>query len=155
EAELAADQRRAEDADTQEASAGLAAAAQLSGNQPLVLRSADDFRRVLREAEAGLVDGKQALEEMKKEGAKADRIAKNDAAQAANERRLAFLREEFAVQLHLLELEAQDAQSAVQAAESGLQQTKKLFERGFVNHSEVEVAERALEAAQRRLDRAK
>ena len=109
----------------------------------------------MKEAAEGVANGKKAIEEMKKEGAKADRIAKNEAAQASNERRLAFLREEYAAQLHLLELEVQDAQSAVQGAESTVHQTQKLFENKVVSRSELEVTERISEAAQRRLDRAK
>ena len=100
----------------------------LPKSEAATLRSADDFRRNLQDLELSLAAAQARAPRVGQTEAEYDQERKFRIGRY--QRDLAFLREEYAAQIRLLELEVQDASSAVEAAGQQLKQTHQEFESG-------------------------
>ncbi|MBW8884992.1 MAG: hypothetical protein JF612_09510 [Planctomycetia bacterium] len=126
------------------------------GGQSITLHTPDDFRQQL-------LTGQGRLDRIKEDdisnfvGDSPDDRAKAKERQLKDaEQRLELARAEYAAQIRLLELEMKDAASAVQSAQKAEQLARSLRERNpaAVSLSQLNEAQRALEGAQLRLERA-
>lgn len=122
--------------------------------EPTTFRSAEEFRSQLQSLENAL----RLAEETgvsKIGGQTAEQMAKaKQRVVEARRRDLAFLREEYAAQLRLLELELQDAQLALDSAAQQVADAKKLFEKGIETKDSLLARERAVQEAKLRINRA-
>jgi hypothetical protein len=125
--------------------------------QSLILRTADEFGQRLREAEK-VVDQIKAQFDPKRVRDPVKARAFIDQQLREPQRRLDFIREEYAAQLRLLELDLQDAQSVLDSAASRLAATKAAFEkspRSSVLRQTEQAEARAEAAARLRVEKAK
>jgi hypothetical protein len=114
------------------------------------LRSAERFHEALRDAEHDV----NQYKELAKSGKTApDGKSYNDWV-ARYEQRLDFLRKEYSVQLGLLELDVNDAKSALATAQRARDRTEELVKEKVVSGGELADADQVLQSAQSRLKRA-
>jgi len=122
---------------------GHQAAASLPSPSSLILRSAEEFGRSRSEAEAEL----KRLTELKEKG-----FATAAAVESAR-RNLAMLRDEYAAQIRLLELELEEAVNAREAAAEHCEVLARLHKAGGASQSEVLESTRAVRTAELRIER--
>jgi hypothetical protein len=120
-----------------------------SGQSP-ILRSAEEFEQRLRDAENAVDKAKNVFP-----GGKPVEPKVLEGHLREPQRRLAFVREEYAAQVKLLELELQEAASAAKAAQENYQSTMTLVKKNIVPESKIIDARQGIESAQIRVERAK
>jgi hypothetical protein len=111
----------------------------------LILRSAEEFGRRLHEAEE---EFGQAMKLEEKGYASAATVE-------SSRRQLAIIRQEYAAQIRLLELELKEAELAADAAVEHRDRQKRLREAGIVTSSEMAEAQLDADTAQLGVERAK
>lgn len=125
----------------------------LSGGQSITLRRPDEFREELSSRVRRLEQLK--TEDPKKFAGDTATVKKQlEEAIQRDQRELDFLREQYAAQIRLLELEVNDAASAVEVAQNAELNARKLHDAGAIPSRQFGETTRALEAAKLRLERA-
>jgi hypothetical protein len=129
-----------------------------AGGQTVTVRSADDFRKELREAEEAVANVKSWMAGLDPTG-KGEKVTERERESAEKvlpswERRLKWVRDQYDAQLRLLELELKDAASAVESAKKAEEVARILHQQGRTQFNQLNDAQRALEAATLRVERA-
>jgi hypothetical protein len=126
-----------------------------------ILRSSGDYRNRLRDAESTLnrmmampLESFRRPGERKELSAEDRQKVKDEQVQSLR-RQLEFARDEYNAQMRLLQLEVEDSQSEVQAAEAACAAQSRRYRAGEATQDEFNRSERARQASQLRLERAK
>ncbi len=134
-----------------------AASPMAGGSRPnLQIRTPDDFHRRIQELEGLIQLGNDTVATRFTGKGEEQKARAYQQQHNRNQRDLAFLREEYAAQLRLLQLEVQDAKSAFDTAnqQRELLAQKESKDRGSTSRENVLTVERAIEEARLKLQRA-
>ncbi|MGE3779819.1 MAG: secretin N-terminal domain-containing protein [Pirellulaceae bacterium] len=122
---------------------------------PSILRSADEFQKLLVERSDKLAESELALSKHPKSDdptrATLQEFAERNFRTA--QRELKMIRDEYAAQLQLLQLEQARAEAELQTAQQQLERTEQLVQRGVVSTIESSRAKQKFAEARNQLDR--
>src|SRR5262249_55670407 len=125
---------------------------------PLILRSAEAFRQTIQDLQnqieadkRTISQSRQAVADPQLDKGKLESLQYNlkvlERELPQREQELAFVRDEYATQIRLLEIGLQDAQSKVTTAKENAHRVESLFTKGFAPPAEVESARQAAASA--------